>query len=41
MKRNYILVSIMVVVLLLSSVSMSLAAKDQLVIVMCAKHDGI
>lgn len=41
MKRNYILVSIMVVVLLLSSVSMSLAAKDQLEIVMCAKHEGI
>ena len=41
MKRNYILVSIMVIVLLLSSVSMSLAAKDQLEIVMCAKHEGI
>ncbi len=41
MKRNYILVSIMIIVLLLSSVSMSLAAKDQLEIVMCAKHEGI
>ena len=41
MKRNYILVSIMIIVLLLSSVSLSLAAKDQLEIVMCAKHEGI
>jgi len=31
----------MIIVLLLSSVSMSLAAKDQLEIVMCAKHEGI